>query len=75
MRTHPGIALMRTPTPTTIRCPCGGDLGELAHGEAVYPAGTLLRTMGRTTTRNLSCPTCKTTIAIPVTTHGDVCGE
>ena len=71
MLTHPGMATMRTPTPTTIRCVCGGDLGTLAPGEAVYPAGVLMRTMGRTITRKLECPTCKTTAEVPVTTHGD----
>ena len=70
MLTHPGMATMRTPTPTTVRCPCGGDLGQLAPGEAIYPAGVLMRAIGHTTTRKLTCQECKTTATVPVTTHG-----
>lgn len=69
MLTIPGLSTLREPSPTVVRCPCGAPLMELAPGEAVYPSGTLLRTMGQTTNRQVGCDQCGAESTFPITTH------
>jgi hypothetical protein len=68
MLTRPGLATLRKPGPTAVKCACGEVLCRLQPGEAVYPAGTLMRAMGATTKRKEQCPKCGAECTFQVTT-------